>query len=55
MNVTTEYAWSGNAREPVIVIRENGVRVASFDDENEAHAWCVAEYGEDIANNLEIL
>ena len=54
MSVQMQYAWGGNAREPVTVIYEDGRRVASFDSEDEAIAWIREEYGDDVAVNVEI-
>ena len=45
-NLKIESAWGGGGREPVIVVYEDGVRVASFDTEAEAESWVDEEYGE---------
>lgn len=45
--ISMEYAWDGTAREPVLIIYDNGSRVASFEDEVEALQWIADEYGID--------
>lgn len=54
MKLHMEYAWGGTAREPVLVIYDDGRRVASFDTEAEADAWVREEYGDDAADGIEI-
>lgn len=47
MTIHMEYAWGGTAREPILIIYDNGSRVASFEDEAEAAQWIADEYGID--------
>lgn len=47
MNISVEYAWAGNGRDPVLIVYENGARVASFDEEAEAWQWIADEYAID--------
>ncbi len=54
MKLLQEYAWGGTSKEPVIVIREDGARVASFDTEAEADAWVREEYGDEAWEEMEV-
>jgi hypothetical protein len=46
MKITLREYWNGHG-EPGIEVIENGQRVAAFQTEDEARAWCATEYGED--------
>lgn len=54
-NLKIESAWGGGGREPVIVIYEDGRRVASFDTDAEAEAWVDDEYGEGAYLGAEVV
>ncbi len=54
MKLSQEYAWGGTSREPVIVIYEDGARVASFDTEAEADTWVREEYGDEEWQQMEV-
>lgn len=55
MSIRLEYAWGGNARPPVLVVYEDGRRVASFDSEEEARQWIADEYGPEAVETTEII